>query len=483
MIPYNPSSFNSNKTILEQILEIKKWLIAHPSYKVYYCTSNFMPTGDDDRAFSEIAGTEEEVQNIAVGDLLVFPDAYYSEVIAVDLDNEMVTIALPATNFSGPQGATGPSGADGTNGTCIRYCNTNKNSNPSTTYAVSDITFSTGLQINDCILFKNNRIGFVDYISGGTFRVTQNIIIDGKDGKYVSNARIDENGDLIITLYDPESMIQSSIDVGHVVGSDGNDGVSVTNVTIDGNSHLIVTLSDGSSIDAGSVSSGGGANVVTLSTTSGTLTPEELAILQEDDSVIIYNGGYYKKHYSDNSSMTFVRIYDAGTLTYERRFDITISSRAYLHTQAYLPASAGNITSYGATSGQVLQADGNGGASWQNAGGGKYLHNVQIRRTPGTYSEPYYMINFSLINDNGTVFGSDTQIQQALQSNGFTTQNNCTLANGFYANNSKVYLVFGMYYYSPSAYSLVCYDESATNHYTTIQIASTWGFTDKVTAL
>ena len=32
MIPYNPSSFDTNKTLLENILELKKWLQAHPCY-------------------------------------------------------------------------------------------------------------------------------------------------------------------------------------------------------------------------------------------------------------------------------------------------------------------------------------------------------------------------------------------------------------------------------------------------------------------
>ena len=45
MIPYNPSSFDTNKTLLENILELKKWLQAHPCYEVFYSSAN----GDDGR--------------------------------------------------------------------------------------------------------------------------------------------------------------------------------------------------------------------------------------------------------------------------------------------------------------------------------------------------------------------------------------------------------------------------------------------------
>lgn len=92
-----------------------------------------------------------------------------------------------------------------------------------------------------------------------------------EDGISVTGAAIDGSGHLIITLSD-SSTIDAGVAKGTngtngtpgtngtngVDGDDGDDGISITGVEIDGSNHLIVTLSDSSTIDAGSVGSGGG---------------------------------------------------------------------------------------------------------------------------------------------------------------------------------------------------------------------------------
>lgn len=83
--------------------------------------------------------------------------------------------------------------------------------------------------------------------------------INGKDGIGIASAKVDKNGDLIITLTDGKK-----INSGHVKGQNGLNGangmgvpgVSVENVQIEDN-HLIVTLSNGDKIDAGYIGGGG----------------------------------------------------------------------------------------------------------------------------------------------------------------------------------------------------------------------------------
>ena len=106
MIPYNPSSFNSNKTILEQILELKNWLINHPQYEVYYCNDNaslypFMNT------FS-LANVPDNT-NMDVGDLVVCNNAVYCTVISIDRDNGVFTAGY-GVSFKGDTGAAGQQG-------------------------------------------------------------------------------------------------------------------------------------------------------------------------------------------------------------------------------------------------------------------------------------------------------------------------------------------------------------------------------------
>lgn len=80
---------------------------------------------------------------------------------------------------------------------------------------------------------------------------------DGQHGDGYTAARIDENGDLIMTevVYPAQGStpMARQVNLGHVVGADGAPGVSVTGATVNQQGHLILTLSDGTTIDAGYV--------------------------------------------------------------------------------------------------------------------------------------------------------------------------------------------------------------------------------------
>jgi hypothetical protein len=83
---------------------------------------------------------------------------------------------------------------------------------------------------------------------------TANLIYQGRQGLTgdagvdVSNAEVDANGDLIVTLSDG-----TVINAGVAKGADGLDGVDVTSATVEPNGDLVITLSDNSTVNAGNV--------------------------------------------------------------------------------------------------------------------------------------------------------------------------------------------------------------------------------------
>ena len=431
MIPYNPSSFNSNKTILEQILELKRWLMEHPSYKIYYIFDLWNTlTPQYTWNFSDVVG---DATNIAEGDVVSFSNPYVASVISVDSANETFTIA-PATSYAGPQGPTGP------------------------------------------------------------------------------------------------------------------QGVSITNVQIDANNDLIVTLSNGNTINAGNIGSGSGAYIIKITTTSGTLSAEDLAVVNDRDAfcIIEYKDTFNKYHYFYKEELLgnywrFTAVAINGGFTEFCYYDVHYSTGVYYSdnvqqiiqvenidpvtaTSGQVPTSDGNghvywqsipapegtavkstgatsgqvltangsngaswqapatpsvegtsVLSTGATSGQVLQADGNGGASWQNAGGGGSVEGVDVLSTgisaryfleatgsgtsQWTLLNSLYQHNISLYNDS-IRFTISLQIMNNDNSSlntidkikgailySHNTQDKRAIASGSYydVNTSTLYNVCGMF--------------------------------------
>ena len=388
MIPYNPSSFNTNKTILEQILELKKWLKENPSYKIYTTYRNWTPVEDRTIFFTEINGDRTFIDSIAVGDIVVWSDGYFSNVESVhidpdDDDNSYVLIALPVVQtigprgpqgYTGPQGATGPQGPQGPTG-------------------------ATGPQ-----------------------------------------------------------------------GPTGPTGVSITNVTIDENQHLIVTLSDGSSIDAGSVSSGGLVELeIPYSQIGSALSDSDYAQVQNADIVIVnYGGGDLLEYTRDSETSTeikFARMYGNGidSIVVNKSTKVvtnptirikgnqldsqTAASGEVLTsdgsgTTYFSKLYAGSIDSYTATAGQVLMADGNRGASWQNAGGGGgsiYIHNVNIS------ASTICAVSFQLLYNYSSALSVISRIKTALSNCGYTSSSNTLHASGLINVSGTWRNIIGVY--------------------------------------
>ena len=388
MIPYNPSSFNSNKTILEQILELKNWLKDHPQYEVYYCNDNaslypFVNT------FS-LANVPDNT-NMDIGDLVVCNNAAYCTVISIDRDNGLFTAGY-GVSFKGDTGAAGQQGYS------LRVSSENYVDDV-TAYHRNSLEPSHGTRENDTILFANGYVGIVTSLgAGATYYVTNRTVsFVGPQGPQGPTGPTGATG--------PQGPTGPA-------GADGNDGVSITNVTIDGNSHLIVTLSDGNTIDAGSVASSlegadiqstgatagqvltadgsngaswqtpqsSGIEVVTITSNTGTFSNDDFNKIANKDAVIKWdNGTFVTLLYKIRSSDSYIyystyQYNNQQNLSIGYYCTIEISTKAYTCDLKINIIKKDNINSETATNGQVLTANGNGGASWKNAGGGSTLN-------------------------------------------------------------------------------------------------------------
>ena len=349
MMSYDPSSLNRNKTLLEAIEEVKKFLIANPCYKVFYANTNY------------VIGT--------------------------------------------------------------------------TTYSKTYIDDPDSMAEYDVVFFNNNYYGKVESVGDSTFTIIGATNFKGDTG----------------TPGTPGTP-----------GADGQDGISITNVSIDASNHLICTLSNGTTIDAGEIP-GGSTRIISLASgLSGTLTQDEYDKLVANDFnyVIEMGGNFYHKanlyggglnaHYTCVRKVSSVETWAS---------DINIdSTRAWTLTTNVLRTKIQNaqIDSGTASSGQVLTANGSGGASWENASGGavegtdvlstgeannfiltsdgnggaiwkaKYWHNVKI-------VGPNFEIHLNLVRAFNTQITSFSLISSALTSLGEMG------VSGFYVSGSTAY--------------------------------------------
>lgn len=263
MMSYDPSSLNRNKTLLEAIEEVKKFLIANPCYKVFYANTNYL-VGTTTYSKTYI----DDADSIAEYDVVFFNNNYYGKVESV---GDSTFTIIGATNFKGDTGAQGTPGTPGT---------------------------------------------------------------PGADGQ------------------------------------DGADGISITNVSIDASKHLICTLSDGNTIDAGEIPTI--IHYVQVSNASGTLTDAQYSQVLYRDSIIDYVGTILQKYAEDVNEIIFQclenDLFDG--ITKNLICTITKLTKAYSITEEHLKIADDSINSESATSGQVLTADGTGGASWETPSSG-----------------------------------------------------------------------------------------------------------------
>ena len=200
-------------------------------------------------------------------------------------------------------------------------------------------------------------------------------------------------------------------------GDKGDNGVSVVSAHFNNQFHLILTLSNNTSIDAGKVKNCYIADVGVLTiggeTTSFSLSATDRAnIADEDINVIIKfqsgTGGiiyYMTKKYITDTGTHYFNLQTVATngsvIAYSANIDTTVASQTLISRTIKTTASA--VDSGTATNGQVLTADGNGGASWEDAGGGAPII-ITITGSSGYLSAT----NLTTIKNNDNVIISNT---------------------------------------------------------------------------
>lgn len=229
-------------------------------------------------------------------------------------------------------------------------------------------------------------------------------------------------------------------------GDKGDNGVSVVSAHFNNQFHLILTLSNNTNIDAGKVKNCYIADVGVLTiggeTTSFSLSATDRAnIADEDINVIIKfqsgTGGiiyYMTKKYITDTGTHYFNLQTVATngsvVAYSANIDTTVASQTLISRTIKTTASA--VDSGTATNGQVLTADGNGGASWQNAGGGGstlYRHSIYFRNGTGTS-----YVACEIINKESTAYTKNTFGQYM-----FDNFNNIEItAHGLYVNNQII---------------------------------------------
>ena len=412
-IPYNPSSFATNKTILQAIEELKNYLKDNPCYKVYYANTNYVPGA----LIYNLSVVDDPDETMTAGDIVFFNNTYYANVVAVSHDLSTFEIG-GAVSFKGDTGANGVSVTGATinsaghliitlsdgntidaGSVLISYDNTVELTATSGTLSDDDfnklLSDDSHIKYSGQLYYKESggsaSMKFFHLTSGGHTASRQTFTITNSTKAYAWT--------------------------DHVFAVD-EDCISATNVAGE------VLTSNGDGTASWQTVSTGYENTVTISTTSGTFSDSDFAKLGYGDSTIIYNDGTIKYTYRlklDTASILEFECIDGASKNNLKLIDVNKGTKAYSMTSVAMiksstfdsgtatsgkvltangsggtswesvssPAPEGtSIKSTGETSGKVLTADGSGGASWQTAGGGttlnRYTVNLQVSPTWNT---------------------------------------------------------------------------------------------------
>lgn len=415
-ISYNPSSFATNKTILQAIEELKQYLIANPLACIYKTTEAHTVVT------LAIAGIENpNGQELKLGDIVISSDGYYGFISTMGTSDYTVAEWLPLSAIITDITVEELTGAIRTitSGATVIF-----------RYFPDDIDPMKYKRVAGTRL----TVSYIDslYPNGSTYQV----VFGNQPISAIWSIFDSGTGDTTIYVDSTDESGLGNI-VSFVVpaGATGQNGVSVTGATIDGNNHLILTLSDGNTIDAGALPTPSEyTHTVTITTTSGTFSDSDFALLGYGDSVIIYNDGTIKTAYKlklETASVYEFECIDATAKNNLKLIDVNKGTKAYSMTAVAMiksstfdsgtatsgkvltangsggtswesvssPAPEGtSVKSTGETSGKVLTADGSGGASWESVSGGTDI--VEITSLTGTFSLDDYNI---LLKDNSTI--------------------------------------------------------------------------------
>lgn len=244
-------------------------------------------------------------------------------------------------------------------------------------------------------------------------------------------------------------------------GTDGEDGVSVTEAHINTSNHLILTLSNGNTIDAGKlklvyiIDLGTVTSIAPNGSTSIQLSASDRANIKDEDIFTVVKFTYSTTtHYMVKSHK-----YSDGKYRYQT-IQVNVAGYSDVYTLLVDPEVTANnlywyvrkiqdgaIDSESATNGQVLTADGLGGASWKNAGGGnvKYIHRVEFRITENGGSG-VVLGTMTLFTNSNTEITTFAELSAAIGDN--TDSSRRVECSGSYYDGNTIYNMYGCFRYS-----------------------------------
>ena len=434
-IPYNPSSFATNKTILQAIEELKNYLKQNPCYKVYYVGTAYV-VGTTTYNLSDVDDPDD---TMTAGDIVFFNNSYYASVTVKDTNTFDID---PAVDFRGATGSTGAQGVSVTGATI----------NASGHLIIS---LSDGTSIDAGYLPANYDNTVELTATSGTLSDDDfnKLLSDDSHIKYGGQLYYKESGGSasmkffhltsgghtasrqVFTITNSTKAYAWS---DHVFAVD-EDCISATNVAGE------VLMSNGDGTASWGTVSTGYENTVTISTTSGTFSNSDFAKLGYGDSTIIYNDGTIKSTYRlklDTASILEFECIDATSKNNLKLIDINKGTKAYSMTSVAMIKSA-TFDSGTATAGKVLTANGSGGTSWETAGGGGsqlYRHSFWVSQTNA------YTYFVSVITNSSTPWTHVSDFIAYLTNNGHTTQENQFVdIKGIYKSGTTLYEIFGIY--------------------------------------
>lgn len=448
-IPYNPSSFATNKTILQAIEELKNYLKDNPCYKVYYVNAPYV-VGTYTYNLSDVDDPDDTMTEY---DVVFFTNSYYAKVIVKDTNTFDID---PAVSFKGDTGANGVSVSGATinasghliitlsdgntidaGSVVISYDNTVEITANSGTLTNDDynklLSDDSHIKYNSDVYYKNSEssayIYFFHLTSGGHAAHKQTVRITKATKEFLYS----ENFFMI-----------------------DEDSITATNVA----GEVLMSNGDGTA-SWGTVSSGY-ENTVSITATSGTFSDSDFAKLGYGDSTIIYTDTYsvstvYKLKLETASILEFEAI-DAASRTNLKLIDVNKTTKAYSMTAISMITSS-TISSGTATSGKVLTANGSGGCSWETAGGGGsqlYCHNIlMINSGSATYQ---VNINLEIISNKSTQL-TYLSLLSKLYSDLHTSPNTMKVANGTITISNVKYQIIGIYRDSSARFGFAYFND------------------------
>ena len=428
---YNPSALDSNKTLLQEMKRIENYLHDNPIYKVYYADTAYV-AGTSQYDITDIEG---DITAFGEGDVVLFNNTYYALVSSAGSEYFSIIGATSFkgdAGAQGPAGPAGPAGADGAQGPAgptaleintVWHITSSFNPNVEHTYSVLFGYFNRTPQVDDGVEFwlsdvddnLYNGVGRITAVSSTTatvylgadhmVKVNGDKGADGVDAlsygipisfvkgssttqiltntlyKQHFNRDPKKNDTFIARLVDESDPSQFLSYIASCEVQNVNESGNVTQ-TIASDILLITGINgtdgtDGTNgVDALTIGDMLQDTVApsTSSTYYTTYTAHDFNRMpvQDDTFIAVFEDTVTNKSYI---CIGVIHNVDPSqnpnnpTISYQFR-NIVETTGA---TGSVSSVTASLIDSESATNGQVLTADGSGGASWQNASGGTSL--------------------------------------------------------------------------------------------------------------